>query len=165
MEIQVQNRQRKYSIDTGSLRNWLATLLSHLKLEEVEVSLVLVSNPKIKQLNHTYRKENYPTDVLAFPLWEGEIVFTPGPPILLGDIVISVEKAARQAQEHRHSLETEMAVLVVHGLLHLLGYDHINDAEASQMQRKERELLTVIAASKSGFIMPVIPGLTRISDR
>ena len=79
------------------------------------------------------------TDVLAFAMQEGE--FTQITPDLLGDVIISVETAQRQAQEAGHSVKQELGILLIHGLLHLAGYDHMTDEEAIRMQAKEKELL------------------------
>lgn len=91
-------------------------------------------------LNRQYREKDTPTDVLSFPLAD-ELC-----PALLGDIVISVETAARQARRRRHSLREEMQALLIHGILHLLGYDHeASRSEASRMHRKEREIKALFA--------------------
>lgn len=94
---------------------------------------------EIQTLNRQYRGKNQPTDVLSFPLAD-ELQ-----PSLLGDVVISVETAARQAQRRGHSLREELQTLLIHGILHLLGYDHeVSRSEAVRMQRKEREVKAVL---------------------
>lgn len=94
---------------------------------------------EIQTLNRQYRNKNKPTDVLSFPLTD-ELQ-----PSLLGDVVISVETAARQAQRRGHSLREELQTLLIHGILHLLGYDHeVSRSEAVRMQRKEREVKAVL---------------------
>jgi probable rRNA maturation factor len=101
-----------------------------------------VRDPEIHALNRQYRGKNKPTDVLSFPLadeWQ---------PFLLGDVVISVETAARQAQRRGHALGEEIQTLLIHGILHLLGYDHeVSRSEAIRMHRKEREVKAVLLAS------------------
>ena len=82
------------------------------------------------------------TDVLSFAQREGEFAFVDDN--LLGDVIISMDTTIRQAEERTHSVETELRVLLVHGILHLLGYDHIEDDEADIMEAKEREILAVI---------------------
>lgn len=96
----------------------------------------------MRQLNKRYRKQDKSTDVLAFPIQEG-----PGPRTdLLGDVVISLPTAQRQAKESNHSLDRELAVLLVHGVLHLCGYDHERGgAEARRMQRRERAILCLVS--------------------
>jgi Predicted metal-dependent hydrolase len=93
--------------------------LEVLGLSRVELSIVLVSDAQIKRLNKLYRNKDKPTDVLSFPIGEKVEDW-----LILGDIVISVDTAKRQAQELGHSLEEELKRLLVHGLVHLLGYDH-----------------------------------------
>jgi probable rRNA maturation factor len=93
--------------------------LEVLGLSKVELSIALVSDPQIKRLNKLYRNKDKPTDVLSFPIGEKVEDW-----LILGDIVISVDTAKRQAKELGHSLEEELKRLLVHGLVHLLGYDH-----------------------------------------
>jgi probable rRNA maturation factor len=99
-----------------------------------------VTDPEIHTLNRQYRGKDKPTDVLSFPLAD-ELQ-----PLLLGDVVISVETAARQAQQRGHALRGELQTLLIHGILHLLGYDHeVSRSEAIRMRRKEREVKAVLA--------------------
>ncbi len=125
-------------------------LLGALRLESFELSLVLVSDRVMHELNRRWRGKDRPTDVLAFPQRESAVRgrrardATPTD-ALLGDVVISVDTARRQAAERNHSLATEAERLLVHGLLHLAGYDHERSlAEAHRMQRKERALLRAL---------------------
>ena len=111
---------------------------------EAEVGCLLVTDRRIRALNRRYRGEDHPTDVLAFPQVEGG--GPPGQPGLLGDVVISVETAARQAAGAGHSLEREAALLLIHGILHLLGHDHATAAERRRMCALQRRLLREAAA-------------------
>ena len=105
-----------------------------------ELSILLVDDKKIRQLNRLWRKIDRPTDVLAFAQREGQFA-EPGDPVL-GDIVISVQRAAAQAKERGHSLTREMDVLLIHGLLHLLGYEHTRSPkQAQKMRAMEKKLL------------------------
>jgi probable rRNA maturation factor len=99
-----------------------------------QVSVLLASDETIRSLNRRFRGKNKATDVLSFPADTG----TPGPEEIAGDLAISVPTARRQAAEQDHSLSTEIKVLLLHGLLHLAGYDH--EADAGQMARRERLL-------------------------
>jgi rRNA maturation RNase YbeY len=127
-------------VSRTELRQWIRTVLRHLNQPQVELSLALVTDPEIQILNRQYRGKDKPTDVLSFPLADGL------QPFLLGDVVISVETAARQAQRRGHSLREELQILLVHGILHLLGYDHeISRSEAIRMRRKEEEVRAVLA--------------------
>lgn len=114
---------------------------------DAEISLVFVDDQEIRNLNKTYRDLDVPTDVLSFPMYErgdDQLVNSDEEVLLLGDIVISLETALRQAQEYGHSLEREVAYLMVHGLLHLLGYDHLVEEEKKIMRQREEELLTSV---------------------
>ncbi|MEW5801826.1 MAG: rRNA maturation RNase YbeY [bacterium] len=113
-------------------------ILSALGFQTQEVSITFVTDKIIKELNLHYRGMDSATDVLAFAMQEGE--FKEISPDLLGDVVISVETAQRQAAESEHSLEKEVGILLIHGLLHLSGYDHMTDKDAKRMQAKEQEL-------------------------
>lgn len=112
-------------------------------LGKVDVSLVFVLDAEMKALNKRWRKKNRPTDVLSFPAWEGvDDSFFVVDERLLGDLVISIETAARQASEHGHGLLTEIGVLVCHGLLHLAGLDHERGVrEAAQQLMVEMNIL------------------------
>ncbi|MGH7360999.1 MAG: rRNA maturation RNase YbeY [Candidatus Methylomirabilales bacterium] len=111
---------------------------------EAEVGCLLVTDRRIRTLNRRYRGEDSPTDVLAFPQREGG--GPPGYPGLLGDVVISVETAARQAAGAVHSLEREAALLLIHGILHLLGHDHATAAARRRMWALQRRLMREAAA-------------------
>jgi len=107
--------------------------------EGAECSVVVVDDATIAVLNHTYRGVSGPTDVLAFPMTEGR--FGGLSPDLLGDVVISAETAERQAREAGRDLRDELAHLLVHGILHLVGYDHGTTQERRRMWRKQRAIL------------------------
>lgn len=114
-------------------RKMTETALRGLGCSDCEVSVLLTGNGRIRELNAVYRKIDRPTDVLSFPMED---------PYMLGDIVISVEKARAQAGEFGVSLDEEMARLLVHGLLHLLGYDHVRGGrQAAKMKKAEDELM------------------------
>lgn len=119
---------------------------------QTEVDITIVDDAEIHTLNRDYRNVDRSTDVLSFALdeeSEDEPKLVGGPEEhLLGDIVISAETAARQAEEFGHGLEREIVYLAVHGLLHLLGYDHMNDADKAVMRAKEEEALREIRLSE-----------------
>ena len=122
---------------------------------EVEISVLLVDNETIRSLNRDYRNKDAATDVLSFPMEEAmdgepEPAVIGGPTErLLGDLVISVEMAVAQAAEYGHSVERELAFLSVHGLLHLLGYDHESGVEAeAAMQAEEKRILSVLGIER-----------------
>ncbi|HLR61132.1 MAG TPA: rRNA maturation RNase YbeY [Lentibacillus sp.] len=112
---------------------------------EAEVSVTFVSNQEIKEINRNYRQQDRPTDVISFAMQEkvtDEVeIIGEALPLVLGDIVISVDKAKEQAEEYGHSLERELSFLSVHGFLHLLGYDHMNKEDETEMFRKQDDIL------------------------
>jgi len=122
-------------------------MLRHLGLRRVELSVALVTDEQIRELNKTFRHKNKPTDVLAFPMTAldgtslGDVVGA-STLLLLGDVVVSIDTARRQAARRRRSLLHELTMLLAHGVLHLLGYQHGSDAEERTMTLRTRELET-----------------------
>ncbi len=110
---------------------------------EVEVSVVLADDETIRQLNRQYRQVDASTDVLSFSQLEGEELIDVGDTVVLGDIVISLQRAVEQADRYQHSLERELAFLLVHGLLHLLGYDHDQQFEGEMRDRQTAVLRAI----------------------
>ena len=110
-----------------------------------EAGIIFVTNSYIKRLNKRYRKVNRATDVIAFPM-EGHRKFTPSIPYpcLLGDVFISAERAKSQAKALRHNIKKEIAILTIHGILHLLNYDHVKRKDGRVMKNKEKEILDQI---------------------
>ncbi len=128
-------------MNTRRLRKTVRQLLSAENCsEDVEVSILLVDDDTIRDLNRQYRGVDEATDVLAFSQLEGEDFGSEGE-IVIGDVVISVDTAARQAKEQGHTLEEELDVLIAHGLLHLLGYDHETPEDERRMFGRQREIL------------------------
>jgi len=120
---------------------------------DYEVSISFVDNDEIKELNRQYRNIDATTDVLSFPLLEFDRKSNNEPvikdvlidtEISLGDIVISTEKVIEQAKEYGHSQDRELAFLLVHGMLHLLGYDHIQESDEKIMFKKQEEILNLL---------------------
>lgn len=109
--------------------------------DQCEVSIAVVDIEEMTSLNEQYRDKTGPTDVLSFPCDDPTDMSTPDQPITLGDIIIAPDIALSQAAEYGHTAEEELNLLLVHGVLHLLGYDHIEDDEASVMQARERSIL------------------------
>jgi len=119
-------------------------------LKNAEVSITLTNNEHIHGLNLRYRGIDRPTDVLSFALNEGEEpeIFD-GPAVdVLGDIILSVERAVEQAAEYGHSVQREIAFLTVHGMLHLLGYDHMEEADRIEMRREEEFVMKKLAIAR-----------------
>lgn len=143
-KVIISNRQKEIKIPTGIRmlirRCCQAVLQTEGFPEEAEVSVSFISNEEIKNLNRDFRNVDSVTDVLSFPLGENG-VYDRNPEsgvLLLGDIVISMQKAEQQAELYGHSLQREVAYLTVHSMLHLLGYDHVNGG-LEQVRMRERE--------------------------
>ena len=138
------NRQRKIKIETAAFQIFIEKaigMIGHARGKDLTVAFV--SDRKIKQLNKTFRDKNKTTDILSFPDERGRDDF-PGDDNFLGDIIISAEQAARQAAENNLSVATEIKQLILHGILHLCGYDHETDAGAmNRLELKLRDKLEI----------------------
>jgi probable rRNA maturation factor len=133
--IEIVNNQRKYKIDTEYWKSFTTKVLSIIK-EIKGLTVAFVSDRKMRELNCIFRNKNTTTDVLSFPAEQDEFERSEG--VTLGDVVISVEQAARQASEHGLGFEDEVKQLILHGLLHLCGYDH--ETDNGEMNRLELRL-------------------------
>ena len=141
MTLRISGPPRRRGIprhDKRLLRARTARLLREIDRASSELSLSLAADDEIAKLNEQYRNREGPTDVLAFSLLEGEGTEHRG--ALLGDVVVGIETAARQARGRRRPLDDELAQLVIHGTLHLIGYDHVRAADARVMRAEERRL-------------------------
>jgi len=143
MEVLIKNQQKIAKIHQQRIREIIKNIIQYLKVDEnTEISILFTDDKFIKSLNKKYRGINKSTDVLTFNLEDGDLKF---PEVdknkLLGDIVVSVETAQRQANNLNHNLENELMILLTHGLLHLIGYDHEEDRDNKIMQVKENEIL------------------------
>lgn len=119
------------------------------EIEDAQVSVSLVSDEEIHELNQTYRNKDAPTDVLSFALRdEDEVLQEMEEAEMLGDIIVSVPTAIRQAGEYGHSVKREMAFLVVHGFLHLIGYDHETEEEEAEMFGIQERVLEAVGVSR-----------------
>ncbi|OFW52786.1 MAG: rRNA maturation RNase YbeY [Actinobacteria bacterium RBG_13_35_12] len=145
MEILIKNQQKTIKINQRKIREIVKKVLHSLKVDEkTEVSILFTDDKFIRSLNNKYRGIDKSTDVLSFSLWEGSVI-TPESESnkLLGDIIISVETVQRQADNLSHSMEKELTVLLIHGLLHLTGYVHEEDKDDKIMREKETEMLKI----------------------
>ena len=119
---------------------------------ECEVSLSIVSNDEIQEINKQFREIDAPTDVLSFPLLtfeEGEQAdVNENNEIMLGDIIISIDKAKAQAEEYGHGLRRELAFLTAHSMLHLMGYDHMEEEEQKEMFKKQDDILNNLGITR-----------------
>ena len=166
--IYVDNRQKKLEVNDDFIEKLTKVIEFSLSEEEVyvpcEISLVFVDNEEIREINNNTRGINRETDVLSFPMleYENKKVFKEmyknykfsqidfnGDELVLGDIVLSLEKALEQSIEFNHSYEREASYLVVHSVLHLLGYDHMEDEEKRIMRSREEEILNKLSITRS----------------
>lgn len=145
--ITIRNSQRRIKIDVENLKKQAQFLLDVLKYGDFDLGIWLTTNKTIHQYNLEYRKKDKPTDILSFPFYPhlkaGErIKAQSADEKNLGDLIISLEYVQQAAQELGVSFEQRMRVLLVHGICHLLGYDHILDADYKVMHKKELKLLS-----------------------
>ena len=143
MEILIENRQSSYEISPEKIEQTVRVILDALDCPDGEISILIADDPAIEELNRKYLNRKGPTNVIAFPMREGE--FAHLTPQLLGDVVISTDTAAREAKSSGMNMERRFKELLVHGILHLFGYDHETSApEARKMEIKNQELLKLI---------------------
>lgn len=155
MEVYIDDRQKDVDI-TDELKELLVKVAENAAksegFEDVEVSISIVDDEEIRKLNRDYRSVDSPTDVLSFPMmdFEGDdaIIQEATDVVMLGDIVISAARAKSQAADYGHSFEREMAFLTVHGMLHLMGYDHEKPEDARAMREKEEKILTELGIER-----------------
>ncbi|CDZ24799.1 hypothetical protein CCDG5_1691 [[Clostridium] cellulosi] len=151
LKVYIENRQKKVKIPSGLRllvrRCCNATLVAENFEGSAEVNVTFVDDEQIKELNQQYRGKNTSTDVLSFPMGEnGKFDINPDTgAYVLGDIVISLEHAAAQAEKYGHSLQREVGFLTIHSMLHILGYDHVNGGiQAMRMHEREDEVMAAL---------------------
>lgn len=142
MPVAVSRRVRKRTVGNAALKKTAQRLLEAVGCPDALVSIVLVGDAAMRTLNRTYRGKDRTTDVLSFPV-DGVPRHTGGPR-LLGDIIISVDRARRQAAAYDATIRREIERLLIHGILHLLGHDHHRRDERARMEREERRLAAAI---------------------
>ena len=138
-KISIASPQEIIELDRGRLRDIARAVLQSEQISDYEISLAFVDNPTIHRLNKRFLDHDEPTDVLSFPLSD------PSSKKLAGELVIGVEVAQEQAQTRGHDVQAELALYVIHGLLHLCGYDDKSEKSAKEMREKEREYLKALA--------------------
>jgi probable rRNA maturation factor len=145
MKVLISNEQNVWQLNKNEIAQLAEKIMREEKLSEnIELSLVFCDDAAIKDLNKQFRNKDEATDVLAFPLPQSSFKeFTPMS-VLIGDVVISVETAIRQAKEMEHELKKEVTLLLIHGLLHLVGYDHIKSEDKKKMLEREKELCDLL---------------------
>jgi len=152
VSVLVNNLQKKIAVDESLIdllnKAVQAALRDEGYREDAEVSLVFVDDDYIQELNIKYRGVDSPTDVLSFAMLEGESFPGEEEEVILGDVIISLETAERQAREFGHSFQREVAYLTLHGVLHLLGYDHQEEVDRRRMREREEEILARLELSR-----------------
>jgi len=148
--LEISNRQERLVPDQAMkelFEEIIKKTLAHENLEgSYEVSLSLVTADEIRELNQTYRGKDRVTDVLSFPV---EQQFQPEEEKILGDIIISTQAVIEQAKEYEHTIEREISYLFIHGLLHLLGYDHLDPKGKEKMRKVEEEILSKLEITRN----------------
>jgi probable rRNA maturation factor len=143
MEVLIDNRQKKYKISMTTIQQKTTDILNALDYHDAELSILIVDDPQIAILNKKYLCRNGPTNIIAFPMRTDQ--FSNINPELLGDVVISIETAEKEGKSIGISMEERFTQLLVHGILHLLGYDHEeSEQEADKMEKKSDEILKLI---------------------
>ncbi|MGH1397703.1 MAG: rRNA maturation RNase YbeY [Alphaproteobacteria bacterium] len=135
LHIDISRHCKDWDIDDASIQSVVMAALRGFEVEETELSIVLADDAFVRDLNKRYRDKDKPTNVLSFPQ------DTPPPNNMLGDIVLAFETVEREAAEQDKGFAAHFTHLLVHGVLHLLGYDHISDDEAQEMEALEIEIL------------------------
>ena len=143
MVVQIGNTQGNHRISKRKIQQSARAILDALGYPDAELSILIVDDQQIAKLNRQYLNREGPTNVIAFSMRQGQ--FAEITPQLLGDIVISADTTHREAQSVRISMQERFDQLLIHGILHLLGYDHENnETEASRMEKKANELLRLL---------------------
>ena len=144
MRIQIENHQRKKRVLKRPVRKVAQKILNVLGYPRAELSIVIVDNEGIQEINRDYLQRDWPTNVISFAMQEGEGAGLN--PLVLGDVVISAQRADEDASEAGVPFEHELWFLLLHGILHLLGYDHERGTEeqAREMEAKEREIFAIL---------------------
>lgn len=145
---EVENFENNYEQDfTAIIEQALKTLGIE---DDVEVSCVLVDDERIHEINREYRHIDRSTDVISFAMEDNDQFYVEGMPRTLGDIFISIDHAKKQAEEYGHSLRREMCFLFTHGILHLLGYDHMTDEQEKEMFGLQDQILGALSIEREG---------------
>ena len=147
MPVHMQSHVRRFTFDRARLERSAWAILAAVGEPSAELSILFVGDQRMRSLNRRYRGKDRTTDVLAFAIREATVPHVPSfAPTMLGDVVIAVPEAARQAKQGQRSLDEELMVLLIHGILHLCGYDHErSEKEARRMHRRERMILQALS--------------------
>lgn len=144
MPIHYRNEVRGSGVDARALKRTMQSLLAAVDEADSSISVTLVGDSAIQQINREHRGKDKPTDVLSFPMFDDTMVDPEIDERLLGDIVISIDTARRQAADYDAPLQNELYRLLIHGLLHVMGHDHMEPEERAEMEAEERRLAAAI---------------------
>lgn len=144
MPIHYRNEVRGSGVDARALKRTMQSLLAAVDEGESSISVTLVDDAAIQRINAEHRGKDKPTDVLSFPLFDESSTDPEIDERLLGDIVISIDTARRQAADYDAPLQNEIYRLLIHGLLHVMGHDHMEAEERAEMEAEERRLAAAI---------------------
>jgi probable rRNA maturation factor len=163
IEVEISNTQGHLRVDPAALRELVRVVLTAEDRARASISIALVDNSAIHAVNRTHLGHDWPTDVISFPL------STPADPVLAGELVVSAEMACTSAREIGVEPRDELALYVVHGLLHLCGFDDHDDVDARRMHEREDELLSWAGLtnpySREGAALPGLPDHQAIGPR
>jgi len=146
MEILIENRQNRHRLSKTRIQTSVRRILSALGYPDAQLSILIVDDRQIAELNVTYLNHDGPTNVISFPMQEGP--FADISPDLLGDVVISADTAHREAQDADMPLMARFNQLLIHGILHLVGYDHVHSKEAAALMEDKSETLMAMLAEE-----------------
>jgi probable rRNA maturation factor len=144
IDVEISDTQAHLAIDRDSLFSLVASVLRNEGRDRASISIAIVNDEAIKRLNHTHLGHDWPTDVITFPLSE------PHEAVLAGELVVSAETACAAAIAHNGDPASELALYIVHGLLHLCGYDDRSDADAALLRRRQSEALAAAGIAVAG---------------
>lgn len=148
-QIEIFNNYNKEIEEIETLKSFIDYVVEKLRLKNIMFNVIIIDNESIHKINKEYRNIDRPTDVISFALEDNEKISLPAGRVL-GDIYISYDKVVSQALEYGHSTTRELCFLGVHGLLHLLGYDHMNAEDEKKMFGLQKELLEEYGIKKEG---------------
>ena len=146
MDIQLKNLQKKATLNLPQIQRIVKAILAYEHIKDANLSFAFVTNQKIKSLNQKFLGRSYQTDVLSFDLRENK------KDILIGEIIISIEMAIKNAQSFGNDLNNELALYIVHGILHLLGFDDHRPSDIKRMRKKEQQLLKHLGRRINGIV-------------
>jgi len=142
MDLSITDISRCYFLNKKKLKDIVRFILKSIDIHDADLSIVFTTDRKIKRLNYLYRKKNRVTDVLSFSMQEGKRLKRDSS--ILGDIVISVERAKKQAKRFNSTFKNEIYLYLIHGILHLAGYGDENPSSRDRMRKKESKILNAL---------------------